>query len=411
MDWREREQQRFAIGTYKTIPWFEDGRLEPIKDHFAHISIKNPNLIAYTENPNKGERDRQTPMKPGRYLRAFYSNILSNDQIRDYAAEIGGRELKFAVTAKEIREVYRNGPDSCMSYDEADYESFVHPVSAYGNSDIQLAYLENEYKEITARCLVWPAKKFFLRPYGDGVRLSKMLKDLGYKRRPHFAGAKLTTIKDPHTKRLVGPFIDGARRVRYENGSVFICLRNHKKAIDAEYTSGFFGGSFCASCDKDGKEVFIQSAEKNRVHFFDNDLDENKYSYYCENCIIEKTLKCEATCQRWEKAEKTFVQADICVNSMIKKNATVLESYLLRELSRCELTGVYSYYWSIDEVKYGDERRSVRACVSALRSGEFGNWKYIKGSWYKLSDDEETNQLVLNDIEDLTSGITWSHND
>jgi hypothetical protein len=209
-EWRRREQRRFDLNEYEALPW----DLPVIEDHYAHVSVEDGAKVAFTPSADKGMVDVQVRMKPGRYLTKFYPH-LSPDKVREYAIALDKAiGVHFAVTADDIVRVYRNGPTSCMSHPTDTYASApVHPVAVYGSSDLQLAYLAA--KDITdpefrasARALVWPEKKIWVRIYGDEGRLSAALEELGYSETDSFDGAKINVIRTANDK-LVLPYLDG----------------------------------------------------------------------------------------------------------------------------------------------------------------------------------------------------------
>ena len=151
-NWRARERGRLDYGAYTPVPWFDDGRLTMPTDHFTHISTDDPTQIAFTENEEKGRQDRQTRMRPGRYLERYFPD-LDADTVRAYATEIGAPAETFRVasTPAEIERVYEHGPRSCMSKSLDAYASRVHPVTVYGEpGDLRLAYLGDAH-DATAR--------------------------------------------------------------------------------------------------------------------------------------------------------------------------------------------------------------------------------------------------------------------
>ena len=93
-EWKSREISRFRDGKYSRPVWdnknedwdsFVDVRVaftEQTKHHYAHVSLNNQAMLAYTENETKGKADRQTPIKVGRYLNRFTEG-LSEDRIRE----------------------------------------------------------------------------------------------------------------------------------------------------------------------------------------------------------------------------------------------------------------------------------------------------------------------------------------
>jgi hypothetical protein len=201
--WPMREAHLLAGGVYKHPVWkneqfWQDYR---VKDHYVHVSVEDPTMLAYTQSPEDGERNRQTRTKPGKYLKKFYGAsektgmiafgpykgrkpVLTDQQIAFYAewwekgtkpSKWGHVELKFATTPDEIVQVYLTGPRSCMSSDGSSHtDPKVHPTQVYGAGDLAIAYLFDKTragsrKKIIARALCWPDKKVFGRCYpADG---------------------------------------------------------------------------------------------------------------------------------------------------------------------------------------------------------------------------------------------------
>jgi hypothetical protein len=191
---------------------------EEIAVHDAYYSyhmaeIIPPATISFYRSREDAWADKRTEMKLGRYLRE-YNPRLDDNTIADACAKIGVTfvtdvVLKMARTREEIRMVYENGPDSCMSGTN-NVQGGVHPVECYASEDLAVAYLDRD-GEITARTLVNPMKMQYLRIYGDNVRLSTMLEKLGYKQsNKALAGAKLLKIKVPDSERhCFLPYLDG----------------------------------------------------------------------------------------------------------------------------------------------------------------------------------------------------------
>ncbi len=217
--WRQRERIRFGDGTYTPLPdsWTDSGWFAPrgaprYPDHYAHISIDKVSMIAFTENDQKGVRDRQTRMNPGKYLTKYFSEWLNKSDIAYLATQMGAEynddaTLHFAKTADEIEDVYRKGPTSCMDGREDDhaFDSPYHPTRVYAGFDLELAYCRRDSR-ITARALVWPDKKIHTRIYGDVVRMQRMLENDGYCS-GSLHGARIT--KDMDGDAYIIPYLDG----------------------------------------------------------------------------------------------------------------------------------------------------------------------------------------------------------
>lgn len=248
--WQIREARRFTTGHYEPVPWEAD--LEPIPGHFVHFSKDSQGLIAYTQDAGKGERDIQTPLKPGKYLTKFYPD-LHPDKVREYSAICdSANKLFIATTAEEIEHVYLNGPASCMSHPTSQYPNAngVHPTRAYAGGDLAVAYIKDRTGTIKARTIVWPdKKKVGNMAYGDRDRLSAALKAAGYEigrgDGSDLAGAKLKCHKfrpksDPTRDYILFPYLDGAgiSRIEFTENIEYMIL-GAKNGVD--YARGLGG--------------------------------------------------------------------------------------------------------------------------------------------------------------------------
>ena len=138
--WHEREnlaqRSRIMPVWYQQEWWRKAWQIRQFQ--YVHVSEKDRTLIAYTQDADKGRRNIQTPIKPGKYLTKYFSEVLTAKQIAFFAAwqttgVAGSRgydkaPLMFARTADEIEAVYMAGPDSCMSGGAGEYKGPCHPV-------------------------------------------------------------------------------------------------------------------------------------------------------------------------------------------------------------------------------------------------------------------------------------------
>src|ERR1700685_2661684 len=71
--WQRREEMRFTEGSYVHVPWGPISRYsEPeMFRRYPHLSVKHPGLIAYTKDEEHGLLDRQTAVRPGRFIEQF----------------------------------------------------------------------------------------------------------------------------------------------------------------------------------------------------------------------------------------------------------------------------------------------------------------------------------------------------
>lgn len=235
--WILREAARFEFGIYrKRMPAHFERLRELRRDlwwHFLHVSVEDPSMVAYTPSHEYGKRDRQVRVKVGKYLTQFYSEHLSPEGIRAVANMCKPHEVKFAVTRREIADVYIHGPHSCMSGDEWGH---LHPAMVY-EGEFRLAYLETG-EQIVARGFVHDPSQTWVRMYGDeGQTLADALTSMGFTRANRWPnGAKLKRIEDGRG-RVFMPYIDGGTQ------SVLACGSHFEIHEDGNYhctnTSGY----------------------------------------------------------------------------------------------------------------------------------------------------------------------------
>ena len=323
--WRDRESMRFGINEYKTPVWCNESFWYTYSartdDHFVHISNTDPRLLAYTVNEDKGKRDIQTQIKPGKYLKQVFGDILTEKQIAFYAewwavgekpSSLTNMTLHYAKTPDEIEFVYKNGPRSCMANDT---EFKIHPARVYGAGDLQLAYLKRDDK-IMARALCWPEQKGFGRVYPnpgswyedgydsnaeaeEGQRhLFNLLRKEGFtsvqEDRNVLDGARLLKIEIGRDH--VMPYLDNCYRVKTA-GDFFTM---HYNAGDhADNTNGTLNGygdnvddddtTCCYECDGvvDIDETYTVYDYWSRRPHYDHSV--------CENCRDNHAFYCEGT--------------------------------------------------------------------------------------------------------------------
>jgi hypothetical protein len=290
VDWRARERQRLADGTYQPLPncvlsywlWGNAEAQRIMKDHFAHVSLEDGAKIAFTEDDEKGAADRQTRMTFGRYLTRYFSDIACQSEIRDlatrFASEFEKLDLNFARTPDEIEHVYTHGPSSCMSHAASAFSARVHPARVYGAGDLAIAYLQLSDESITARALVWPAKQIYARIYGDECRLGRLLDDAGYSEGEdyEFEGAKLLKIE--HGSGWVMPYLDVCGGVDH-SGAHFKLSRHGD--IDCQTTNGVVNAHY-ATCDHCGDGI----EDEDDANGVDGET-------WCDHCTERHTFYCD----------------------------------------------------------------------------------------------------------------------
>jgi len=353
-NWRHREEMRFIRDEYRYVPWNGESwwrnRPDHLRDHFTHRSSDKPEMVAFTESPEKGEMDRQTRMRAGAYLQRYFSDHLSETEIATWARVMARIEtsdavaLQIASTPAHIRDVYINGPESCMSLETERYASRpIHPVEVYGDSDLAVAYVERkaEYHahKYSARALIWPEKKIYGRVYPTLERYSGVnreiakqehdalvsaLESVGYKT-GSFEGAKIRAINVRRSDDVfVMPYIDGHWGLNLScDGDCdwFVISRNGD--FSAQNTCGTISTndrSICENCEE---------------RFDDDDLyTVNTGSYstqqWCECCSSESAFYCHGTDEHFDESQFSSVSVN---------DETYSLRYAERNFSQCDRTG------------------------------------------------------------------------
>ena len=297
-DWKDREATRMADGTYTPLPQAWD--LEPIPDHFLHLSTTKKGFVAYTPDANHGYQDRQLSTRPGAYVAKFYPHLNAKDVGRYSAIVSCEGQLHFVDTAEGFKEVYENGPESCM---QTSFSSLpCHPVEVYAAGDLALAYLQDDDDRIISRCIVWPEKKLFTRAYGDIEKIVTQLEAAGYER-GNFHGARLKLVK--HREHyVVCPYIDECSSKQGDPESLSVTCKDGYLVINDEgnginanahgiglisfsgYDADDYDDStqYCPACedreDADGfGSVIVNEARRRRD--------------WCEGCRYNSTFYCE----------------------------------------------------------------------------------------------------------------------
>jgi hypothetical protein len=347
-DWKQREYKRLCDGTYTAVPWADEPwfvSCPAVQDHFVHVAIGNPGLVAFTENPQKGENDIQTRMRAGRYLEKFCTEAIRNsgasrrisasavkalagkmcayadspcdtckryaetrlreggvnvkDTIKDISTEYTvlyqKPGLQFATNADDMVDVYQNGTYSCMQYRNDAGEHYagpVHPVSTYDAGDLQVAYIMRE-GVITGRAVVWPAKMTHSRIYGDEARMGKALHEAGYRFAPPY-GAKLKLVRHTNPSFVVAPYIDKG----CSSGQGAINCR-----IEGEYLIVAWDGE--VQCNRtDGLGAIVRANREEcyychdtyrRESMYEVRTDRDDWDCVCEDCRDDHYESCSHT--------------------------------------------------------------------------------------------------------------------
>jgi hypothetical protein len=339
LDWKARERARLLDGSH--TPLIPGLRQCTVPNHFAHVAKGDPKALAYTKNDADGVRDIQKRMDVVAYLKIYAPLMSESDMIdiqRLHHAAVAAGDLKLAVTADEIVRVYtyhnRQGGVgvSCMRHDVSDYSGSEHPVSAYGHSDLAVAYVEDEQGRTAARAVVWPQKKVYSRMYGGDKHiplLQRLMLTAGYlpsagyyghtsNASPHtLIGARIRAIPDENEdRRFVVPYLDEGAYGLMDDDCEWITIADDassgSKVISIKETCGVarVSGPRCPSCNSNQYSDVMTPA------YTTWPPSEAHRSMHCRGCLGHGTFVCDGTGERYNRnrvgrvnvGDKTYAQ-------------------------------------------------------------------------------------------------------
>ena len=210
--WAEREVMRIQQQVYEVTDTLESHLC--FKRVFAHISVEDRTMVAFTPDKASGEADRQLKMSPGRFFSRMLpiaSDSYIQKLVSEHMAEVTN-EVEF-LEGKDLTEVYVSGAASaaCMSKVPGAWSlEGHHPTEAYWTPEIKMAVIRNAEGAVTERCIVYHASetdKRWIRCYPDNGKLKKRLEKIGYVR-GSLVGAKLNTV-EVEADCYVVPYLDG----------------------------------------------------------------------------------------------------------------------------------------------------------------------------------------------------------
>lgn len=338
IDWRAREAERLANGTYIPLPasWAERVS-EAYPDHFAHVANSDKRKVAFTESDAAGQRDRQKVLSAAEYVTRYFSDAGSSGSARHWFASerayfcdaMAGNSICVLFTPEgdgeaiarvytECRDSRHGDVSSCMAYPASDFRSGgVHPCSVYAEGgDLVLAFLRGHDVEggdgcgdcgagefhggdvcpsaswdasgdVLARCIVWPEQKRYSRVYGssDHARaLRTGLEAMGYAS-GSLSGARIAKVQAPGRRSgvYVVPYLDGCSSFDDE-GDVFR-LSSH-----GDHCGGSTDGTVYVepefTCDHCGDDVGADDIRS--VYVGRRDTEE-----WCEHCADNDAVYCE----------------------------------------------------------------------------------------------------------------------
>jgi hypothetical protein len=307
-DWREKMQGKFNAGHWRAPVWasesfWTDGTAARV-DHYAHVAIDDPTMIAFTPDAAKGEANRQTRMKPGRYLNRFYPD-LGAKRIA-FMAEWWAKgtrppvdaegAMSLATTGGEMVDVYATDRvDSCMQGSDC--------VRVYAAGDLAVAYWTDGEGDVVARALCWPEKSIYGRVYPDPD-----CEDEGHELAFGTALLQAMEAKGWVSSRLTSSGFNGARIVKEDAcyGGYVMPYLDHGYGVD--HAGDSFVMSSCAdiSCDSTDGVIQVEPEYAYECDRCDNGCDDTTevvtriqhgeaYSHqsWCESCTNDSTFYCE----------------------------------------------------------------------------------------------------------------------
>lgn len=261
--------------------------------HQTHASLENPTQIAYTRNVDGLVRDIQTRTKPGKYLAQFFGDVLSQDEIREWAekqiafSSCKGT-LKFAEndSPDDWVHVYQNGPHSCMRGEDS------VKVYAHKGNGLRLAYIEIGPDDYAARAIVRNnpdgSPMGYIRVYGSEQRwITKLIEDLaaaGYDDHVNLDGVHLAKIETEHEHNAgyVCPYLDyGNGGTQHVSVMGDYLLVDPDGDIEATFTCGSIpahSGEECDECGEFHDEDNIETIDCNGHRVCEHCRNEN-YTY------------------------------------------------------------------------------------------------------------------------------------
>lgn len=226
----------YTTGEWQQVPWNTQAWFvenDVANARLPHISVVNPQEVAYYQSVDKLIRGIETRTKPGRFLAKFFPN-LTPDQVRQYANDYinatAPRQLHFARTMEEIITAIDEGPsESCQTrgyYDKSPdehpwFNGHIHPAACYASGDFEVAYITDDNKpaslvdlhdgaqRITARAICNAKNKTVARIYGDAAKMLPLLTSAGYTQVERaLVGCRLLKIENEEGSGWIMPYVD-----------------------------------------------------------------------------------------------------------------------------------------------------------------------------------------------------------
>lgn len=292
---------------YFQNPWrhMEALALNPSRwaEHMPRNSDTVKGMLAYYASPAHRIAGRLTPIKPGRYLRRFFGDVMTEPEIEAaalvWANEFAPVPVTITTDADEIEAVYKGGPSSCMTFRHNEYDGSEHPARVYAGPDLALAY-QGDMRDATSRAVVYPAKKVWMRIYGDYARMEAALLAEGYREgtRQDFEGARMRRIEYGRNT-FVMPYLDVCGSFTDDGDH---CILSYRGEIDGQSTSGLAGDERC-QCSDCGDRY---DPEDGGAYVCDRNV--------CDSCLSSDYFYCEVSDEYYPDSERANTRGDYSVS-------------------------------------------------------------------------------------------------
>jgi hypothetical protein len=348
--WHDREIERFNTGEY--LPLCDEltcaSQIYETAHNlnlFAHVAKKNPALIAYTKDAQKGAQDKQSLLSIESFVKMVCVNnnaelqALIIDLQTRYAKANAPQQFKLATTPDDIERVYTNYARdsravsvSCMRYghDETNWPKVdskpFHPVRVYGAGDLAIAYLTDSAGKTTARTLVWPEHKIYSRMYADNDALHNALKEAGYSKSSYYGtskslcGARLLLVESDHGD-YIAPYLD-------EIGNAL--LSDNDLIIDAEgdYICQSTNGTAEQKQEGECCEHCGDSYDEEDMGTVYTDSRQRGGETWCRHCRDSDAFYCEGTEEYYsDNVDYGVINDETYTQRYIDNNARYCEYY------------------------------------------------------------------------------------
>lgn len=337
---------KFYDGHWQAVPWaredwFRDSPYAYL--HLLHMSEQNPLQIAYTQSIEKLLANRQTPTKPGRYLTQFFSDVLTEAQIKHWAEKVTAASAPCELD-------YIAGDDRAgwlKVYAAPDVDSCMRGASSVGvyahdKSVLRLAYI-TQGGTIKGRAIVREDSKEYVRCYPntsgvDGQKfhtiMTEMIEAAGYTH-GDLMGVRLAKLSyEGNSDKFVMPYLDAGegRSPCIEDDGEYLLVTKHGD-VEGQTQAGYITFEPETTCDNCGDDT----------HEDDLTYVEAREERVCEHCLEHHYV------QAWGRRSQMWVrEGDTDVIECQSNNEWYLEDYASNhDVFLCEDTGEW---WHMDDL-------------------------------------------------------------